>query len=52
MDWWAVITSKDGSSQSLAGTSLLRFDAEGLVAEQRDAWADADGRHEIPGWAP
>ena len=52
MDWWAVVTSTDGSAQSLAGTSLLRFDAEGLVVEQRDAWADADGRVELPAWAP
>ena len=48
----AVVTSADGSVQSLAGTSLLRFDAQGLVVEQRDAWADADGRVELPLWAP
>jgi hypothetical protein len=47
-----VITSKDGSLQSLAGTSLLRFDDDGLVMEQRDTWADLDGRHELPHWAP
>jgi ketosteroid isomerase-like protein len=51
VDWWAVITSKDGSLQSLAGTSLLRFDDQGLVVEQRDAWADFDGRRELPDWA-
>ena len=51
VDWWAVVTSTDGSAQSLAGTSLLRFDAEGLVVEQRDAWADADARVELPAWA-
>jgi len=52
VDWWAVVTSADGSVQSLAGTSLLRFDAQGLVVEQRDAWADADGRIELPARAP
>jgi len=52
VDWWAVVTSKDGSTQSLAGTSLLRFDAEGLVVEQRDAWGETDGRDELPAWAP
>jgi ketosteroid isomerase-like protein len=52
VDWWAVVTAKDGSSQSLAGTSLLRFDDAGLVVEQRDVWADADGRVELPSWAP
>jgi hypothetical protein len=46
-----VITSNDGSEQSLAGTSLLRFGGEGLVVEQRDAWAELDGRHELPDWA-
>jgi hypothetical protein len=45
IDWWAVVTSKDGSQQSLAGTSLVRFDDDGLVVEQRDAWAESD-------WAP
>ena len=52
VDWWAVVTAKDGSRESLAGTSLLRFDADGLVVEQRDAWAAEEGRHELPGWAP
>ena len=52
VDWWAVVTSTDGSVQSLAGTSLLRFDAEGLVVEQRDAWDGADGRVDLPARAP
>jgi len=52
VDWWAVVTSTDASVQSLAGTSLLRFDADGLVVEQRDAWGDADGRVELSAWAP
>jgi hypothetical protein len=52
VDWWAVVTSTNGSVQSLAGTSLLRFDEDGRVVEQRDAWAEANGRNELPGWAP
>ena len=52
VDWWAVVTSIDGSVQSLAGISLLRFDAEGLVIEQRDAWGEAEGRVERTDWAP
>ena len=51
VDWWAVVTSPDGSRQSLAGTSLLRFDDEGLVTEQRDAWNEESGRHELRHWA-
>jgi hypothetical protein len=50
-DWVGVITSPDGSVETVAGTSLLRFDADGLVVEQRDAWAGEPGRHELPDWA-
>ena len=39
VDWWGAITDVDGSVETVAGTSLLRFDADGLVVEQRDAWA-------------
>ena len=51
IDWWAVITTRDGVEETIAGTSLLRFDAEGRVVDQRDAWAARDGRHELPHWA-
>jgi len=50
VDWWAVVTSQDGSQQSLAGTSLLKFDHEGLVTEHRDAWNEESGRHVLPHW--
>ena len=51
VDWWAVLTARDGSIETLAGTSLLRFDERGLVAEQRDAWATQPGRQQLPHWA-
>ena len=51
IDWWGVITSPDGSVETVAGTSLLLFDADGLVLEQRDAWAGEPGRHALPAWA-
>jgi hypothetical protein len=51
VDWWGVVTSTDGSVETIAGTSLLRFDSRGLVVEQRDAWAGEPGRHALPGWA-
>jgi ketosteroid isomerase-like protein len=51
IDWWAVITSTDGSVESLAGTSLLRFGPDGRVTEQRDAWAGVPGRQELAAWA-
>lgn len=52
VDWWAVVTSRDGSVETLAGTSVLRFGPSDLVVEQRDAWASEPGRHELPAWAP
>jgi ketosteroid isomerase-like protein len=51
VDWWAVITLHDGAQETVAGTSLLRFAADGRVVDQRDAWASQDGRHELPHWA-
>jgi hypothetical protein len=51
VDWWAVIVAPDDTVESLAGTSLLRFDADGLVIEQRDAWASEPGRRVLPDWA-
>jgi hypothetical protein len=52
VDWWGVVTSTDGSVETLAGTSLLRFDRAGLVVEQRDVWAAQEGRVELADWAP
>ena len=52
VDWWAVVTSADGTVETLAGTSFLRFDASWRVVEQRDVWASASGRVDVPGWAP
>jgi hypothetical protein len=46
-----MLTDPDGAVETLAGTSLLRFSGDGLVVEQRDAWASAAGRVELPLWA-
>ena len=51
VDWWAVVTSVDGSVETLAGTSLIRFDGTGLVVEQRDVWAAHTGLDELAHWA-
>jgi ketosteroid isomerase-like protein len=51
VDWWAAITDKGGNIETVAGTSLLRFDRAGKVVEQRDAWAGEQGRRELPDWA-
>jgi hypothetical protein len=50
IEWWAAVT-ENGQEITLAGTSVLRFDADGLVVEQRDAWNQADRRREPQeGW--
>ena len=51
VDWWATVTTHDGSDETIAGTSLLRFDEHGLVVEQRDVWASEEGRRDLPHWA-
>ena len=48
IEWWAVLT-ENGIEITLAGTSVLRFDADGLVVEQRDTWNRAEGRRQPPG---
>jgi ketosteroid isomerase-like protein len=47
VEWWAAL-SEDGEEVTLAGTSTLRFDAAGLVVEQRDTWNMAPTRLEPP----
>jgi hypothetical protein len=49
--WWASLREA-GADATLAGTSLLRFDAEGLVVEQWDAWNQAEQRRDPPDWSP
>jgi ketosteroid isomerase-like protein len=47
VEWWATLTENDGPV-TLAGASLLRFDADGRVIDQHDYWASAPGH--IPPW--
>jgi hypothetical protein len=50
IEWWAALR-ENGVEITLAGTPVLRFDANGPVVEQRDAWNQAQGRREPPeGW--
>jgi SnoaL-like domain len=39
--WTAQTRLVDGGTEDMAGVSLLRFDASGLVREQRDFWNQA-----------
>jgi ketosteroid isomerase-like protein len=43
VEWWAVVV-ENGEQVSLAGTSLLRFDADGRVVDQHDYWGSTPGR--------
>lgn len=38
VEWSAKTTLIDGGTEELVGVSLLRFDQNGLVIEQRDIW--------------
>ena len=52
VSWWASLR-EDSADTTLAGTSVLRFDAAGLVVEQWDAWNAMEQRREPPtGWSP
>jgi hypothetical protein len=45
--WWATQIEND-EPVTLAGTSLLQFDADGLVVEEWDAWNQADSMRPRP----
>ena len=50
--WWATLW-EGGAETTLAGTSVLHFDVDGLVVEQWDAWNQAPGRRRPPAdWGP
>jgi len=49
--WWAIAT-EEGRLITYAGVSLLRFDEDGLVIDEWDAWNMVEGEREpTPGWA-
>lgn len=47
VSWWCSLR-EDGADATLAGTSVLRFDADGLVTEQWDAWNHLPRRRRPP----
>ena len=52
ISWWASLR-EEGADATLAGTSTLRFDPDGLVVEQWDTWNVLDARSEPPTtWSP
>jgi ketosteroid isomerase-like protein len=51
ISWWASLR-EDGADTTLAGTSVLRFDRDGLVTEQWDAWNRLAERRDPPRSSP
>ena len=51
ISWWASLR-EEGADSTLAGVSIIRFDSDGLVVEQWDAWNQLPSRLEPPGGAP
>jgi nuclear transport factor 2 (NTF2) superfamily protein len=51
ISWWASL-HEDGVETTLAGTSVLRFGADGLVREQWDAWNTTPERRDPPDESP
>lgn len=50
VQWWASLV-EEGKAVTLAGTSILTFDDDGLVVDQWDTWNTIDERREPPeGW--
>jgi hypothetical protein len=50
IEWWAA-TIENGVEITLAGVSILHFDANDLVVEQWDSWNQGDGLQAPPhGW--
>ena len=49
--WWATVVNDDGTEQTLAGSSHLRFDRDGRVVDDCAYWNAADGHVQpFPGW--
>ena len=50
VEWWASWV-EGGRTLTLAGSTFLRFDTEGLVDDHRDYWNETDGREPAyPDW--
>lgn len=51
VEWWGTWV-EGGRRLSMAGTTVLRFDADGLVVDHRDYWNETAGRRPpYDGWS-
>jgi ketosteroid isomerase-like protein len=52
ISWWAALREDDADA-TLAGTSVLRYDRDGLVIEQWDTWNVLSEKRSPPSdWSP
>jgi predicted SnoaL-like aldol condensation-catalyzing enzyme len=50
VQWWATFV-EEGRDITLAGTSVLRFNDDGLVTDEWDAWEEIESHRSPPeGW--
>jgi SnoaL-like domain len=51
VEWWANLVQEE-HEVTLSGTTILRFDSDGLVVDHVDYWVQSDGRlPPFTGWA-
>ena len=48
VEYWALFVEPDGTESTIAGCHVMRFDADGLVAEARDYWSLEPGHRRPP----
>jgi SnoaL-like domain len=48
IEYWALLVEPNGDESTIAGCHVVRFGADGLVAEARDYWHLAPGHHSPP----
>jgi hypothetical protein len=51
VEWWASFAEEE-RDVTLSGTTILRFDSDGLVVDHVDYWVQSEGRlARFTGWA-
>ena len=48
IEYWAMLVEPDGKESTIAGNHVVRFGADGLVAEARDYWHLEPGHRRPP----
>jgi ketosteroid isomerase-like protein len=48
VEWWTTVVGTDGSEDTIAGCSILRFGSDGRVVQHIDYWASEQGHRQPP----